>query len=298
MEQSKKLYFIYNPRSGKEQIRTKLYDIIQVFSEAGYELTVCPTKEPKDAVWQIEHLSDVYDLVVCSGGDGTLDEVVQGMMLRDKPIPLGYIPAGTVNDFARSLNIPRNMAEAAALAVNGKDFLCDIGSFNDDYFVYIAAFGMFTDVAYSTNQDLKNVLGHMAYLLEGVKRLPNVPTYHLRIESEELETEGDFIFGMVTNSRSVGGLKSVIGQQVDFSDGLFEVTLIRLPKNITELQEIAASIVSRELNSKYIHSFRTANLKIEAEVPMAWTLDGEFGGDWQHVEIRNHQKALPIRIEA
>jgi len=292
---AKRLFFVYNPHSGRGNIRSKLFDIVQVFSEAGYEITIYPTREAKDATRKIEHLSDQYDLVVCSGGDGTLDEVVEGMMHRQKKLPLGYIPSGTVNDFARSLKIPRDMVKAARLAVSGKDFLSDVGTFNNSHFVYIAAFGIFTDVAYSTPQDMKNVLGNMAYLLEGVKRLANIPSYHLKFSSEECSGEGDFIFGMVTNSRSVGGFKSIIGKNVRFDDGVFEVTFVRLPKNAAELQEILAAIVLKEMDTHYMISFRTARLTIEAQQEIPWTLDGEYGGESQNVIIQNHQKALQIR---
>lgn len=294
-ENAKRLFFIYNPHSGRGNIRSKLFDIVQVFSEAGYEITICPTKAAKDATRQIEHLPDKYDLVVCSGGDGTLDEVVEGMMHRQKKLPLGYIPSGTVNDFARSLKIPRDMVKAAHLAVTGKDFLSDVGTFNDSHFVYIAAFGIFTDVAYSTPQDMKNVLGNMAYLLEGVRRLANIPSFHLKFSSEECSGEGDFIFGMVTNSRSVGGFKSIIGRHVRFDDGVFEVTFVRLPKNAAELQEILAAIVLKEMDTHYMISFRTARLTIEADQEIPWTLDGEYGGECANVIIQNHQKALQIR---
>lgn len=297
MEKVKKLYFIYNPHSGRGQIRSKLFDILQVFSDAGYELTVHPTKAPKDASAQIEKLSDIYDLVVCSGGDGTMDEVVHGMMQREHKIPIGYIPSGTVNDFARSLKIPRDMVRAARIAVNGRDFPCDMGTFNGEHFVYIAAFGIFTDVAYSTSQDMKNVLGHMAYLLEGMKRLKNIPSYHMRLESEECRTEGDYIFGMVTNSRSVGGFKSIIGRKVQFDDGVFEVTFIRRPQTPAELQETLAAILLKEIDSKYMDSFRTSSLTVESESMVPWTLDGEFGGEWQSAVIQNHQKALRIRVD-
>ncbi len=297
MEAAKKLYFIYNPHSGRGQIRSKLFDIVQIFSDAGYELTVHPTRERKDATRQIEELPEGYDLVVCSGGDGTMDEVVQGMMRRENRIPIGYIPSGTVNDFARSLKIPRNMAQAAHISVEGRDFSCDIGTFNDEHFVYIAAFGIFTDVSYSTRQDRKNVLGHIAYLLEGMKRLKNIPSYHMRLSSEECRTEGDYIFGMVTNSRSVGGFKSIIGRKVRFDDGVFEATFIRRPQNAAELQELLAAIVLKEIDSKYMDSFRTSHLFVESEEPVPWTLDGEFGGEWQSAVIQNHQKALQIRID-
>lgn len=293
----KKLFFVYNPHSGREQLRLKFYDVIRTFAEAGYETTVHPTREPKDATKAVQKLPDDYDLVVCSGGDGTLDEVVEGMMRRKKKLPLGYIPSGTVNDFAGSLRIPKNIAKAAKLAVEGHDFPCDVGTFNGEHFVYIAAFGIFTDVAYSTSQDMKNVLGHMAYLLEGVKRLVNIPAYHMRIKSAECEAEGDYIFGMVTNSRSVGGFKSIIGRKVQFDDGVFEVTFVRNPQNPAELQELLAAIVLKEINSKYMDSFRTAHLEVEADTEIPWTLDGEFGGECRLAVIQNHQKALCIRVD-
>lgn len=292
----KKLYFIYNPHSGREQIRNKLSDILQIFSRAGYEVTVYPTRECKDATKKIEELSEDYDLVVCSGGDGTMDEVVEGMMRREQKIPIGYIPSGTINDFARSLKIPRDMKKAAQIAVCGKNFACDMGTFNKQHFVYIAAFGIFTDVAYSTKQNMKNVLGHMAYLLEGVKRLTNIPSYHMKFSSKEITEEGDFIFGMVTNSRSVGGFKSIIGRKVQFDDGVFEITFIRTPKNPVELQEILGAIILKEIDSKYMYSFRTSKLLIEADTKVPWTLDGEFGGDCSSALIENHQKALEIKV--
>lgn len=297
MKAAKKLFFVYNPHSGRGQIKNKLFDILQIFSDAGYELTVHPTRERKDATRQIEELADDYELVVCSGGDGTMDEVVEGMMHRKHRIPIGYIPSGTVNDFARSLKIPRDMVKAARIAVEGSDFPCDMGTFNDEHFVYIAAFGIFTDVSYTTRQDMKNVLGHMAYLLEGMKRLTNIPSYHMRLQSEECCTEGDYIFGMVTNSRSVGGFKSIIGRKVQFDDGVFEVTFIRRPQNAIELQETLAAIVLKEIDSKYMDSFRTSKLTVEADTAVPWTLDGEFGGECQSAIIKNYQKALSIRVD-
>lgn len=212
-------------------------------------------------------------------------------------MPIGYIPSGTVNDFARSLKIPRNMVRAAQIAVNGSDFPCDMGTFNGEHFVYIAAFGIFTDVSYSTSQDMKNVLGHIAYLLEGMKRLSSIPSYHMRLTGEEVSREGDFIFGMVTNSRSVGGFKSIIGRKVQFDDGVFEVTFVRRPQNAAELQELLASILLKEIDSRYMDSFRTSRLTVESELPVPWTLDGEYGGEWQSAVIQNHQKALRIRVD-
>ena len=166
----KKMLFIYNPKAGKAQIRNKLADILDVFTRGGYEITIYPTQRSEDAMEKTEKRSKEYDIVVCSVGDGTLDEVVTGMILSGFRTPIGYIPAGSTNDFGGSLGLPKNMVRAAENIVNGNDFACDVGSFNEDVFVYIAAFGLFTDVSYETGQDMKNVLGHMAYLLEGMKR--------------------------------------------------------------------------------------------------------------------------------
>lgn len=292
----KKMFFIYNPHAGKEQIRTKMYDILGVLAGSDYEVTVYPTKGYLDAVEKIQLLPDDYDLVVCSGGDGTLDEVVSGMMERKKRIPIGYIPAGTTNDFARSMKIPKNMVKAAEVAVHGVEFPCDIGSFNKGSFVYIAAFGVFTDVSYSTKQEVKNVIGHMAYVLEGMKRLYGIKSYHLKVTCEEMSFEDDFMFGMVTNSKSVGGFKSIIGKNVVFDDGVFEVTFIKKPKNPMELQEIMAAMLIEEIDTNYMYSFRTRKLTIEADTMIPWTLDGEFGGEHQTVEICNNQRAISIKV--
>lgn len=295
----KKIYFIYNPHSGKEQISSKLNEIIQVLAEKENELTVVPTTGYLDAVERLTNLPDGYDLVVCSGGDGTLDEVVTGMMKRtpERRVPIGYIPAGTTNDFARSLEIPRNMPEAARNIMQGTAFPCDVGSFNDDSFVYIASFGIFTEVSYSTKQEIKNVLGHMAYILEGMKSLYNIKSYYMKITSEEMEFEGDFLFGMVTNSKSVAGFKGLVRGDVQFDDGVYEVTFIRRPRNPLELQEILAALLKEELDSHYMYSFRTRHLTVEAEEMVPWTLDGEFGGEHQNVEISNNQKAIDIIIK-
>ena len=296
----KKIYFIYNPHSGKEQIGTKLNEIIRTLAEKDNELTVVPTIGYLDAMERIKNLPDGYDLVVCSGGDGTLDEVVTGMMQRaeERRIPIGYIPAGTTNDFAKSLGIPRNMAEAAKNIMAGEKFPCDVGSFNDDSFVYIASFGIFTEVSYSTKQEIKNVLGHMAYILEGMKSLYNIKSYKMKVTSDEMEFEGDFLFGMITNSKSVAGFKGLVKGDVQFDDGVYEVTFIKRPKNPLEIQEILAALVLEEIHNDYMYSFRTKRLEIESLEMVPWTLDGEFGGEHQHVLIENNQKAVEIIVKS
>ena len=295
----RKIFFVYNPHAGKEQIGTKLNEIIRILAGSENELVVAPTTGYQDALQRIENLPDDYDLVVCSGGDGTLDEVVTGMMKRpqERRIPIGYIPAGTTNDFARSLQIPRNMTDAATVAMVGKVFPCDIGSFNDDTFVYIASFGIFTDVSYSTKQEVKNVLGHMAYVLEAMKSLVNIKSYQMKVTSEEMEFEGDFLFGMVTNSTSVAGFQGLVRNEVVFDDGVYEVTFIRRPKNPLEIQELLAAMIDAKLDSNYMYSFRTKRLVIEAQEAVPWTLDGEFGGEHRQVVIENNRKAVEIVIK-
>lgn len=293
----KRLLFIYNPHAGKELLKPKLSDIIDIFVKAGYEVVAYPTQSYRDAYRKVsEYDSDEYDLVVCSGGDGTIDEVVTGMMQRDKRDPIGYIPTGTTNDFANSLHIPKGLLRAADNAVNGTLFPCDVGKFNDDIFVYIAAFGLFTDVSYQTKQEMKNVLGHLAYVLEGTKRLFNVPSYRIKVTHDGETLEDEFIFGMVTNSRSVGGFRNMIGKQVVFDDGLFEVTLIKTPKNPLALQEIVVSLLIEQVDTKHMYSFKTGRITFESLEEIPWTLDGEFGGAHDEVTVENLNRQLRIMV--
>ena len=196
----KKTLFIYNPNAGKELLKPKLSDILDIIVKAGYEVVVYPTQSYKDAYRKVVSFTEKYDRVICSGGDGTLDEVVTGMMERTEKVPIGYIPTGTTNDFANSLHIPKDLLQAADTAVSGAEFGCDIGKFNDDVFVYIAAFGLFTDVSYQTKQEMKNILGHLAYLLEGMTRLFDIPSYKIKVSHDGEASEDGYIFGMVTHS--------------------------------------------------------------------------------------------------
>lgn len=291
----KKMLFIYNPYAGKSQIRSNLLDIIDTFVKSGYEVTAHPTQCRGDAAKTVIDMEPIYDIVVCSGGDGTLDEVVTGMMHSRERIPIGYVPAGSTNDFASSLHIPQVMKKAADTVVNGKDFPCDIGEFNERNFVYIAAFGLFTDVSYETRQDMKNILGHMAYMLEGMRRLSAIDSYHMKIKFDGGEIEDDFMYGMITNSVSVGGFKGITGSKIKFDDGVFEVTLIKKPANPVELNEIAASFVDRRINSECMYSFKTSLLEIETD-NVAWTLDGEYGGNPTKIRIADAKRALTFRV--
>ncbi|MGN0482700.1 MAG: diacylglycerol/lipid kinase family protein [Lachnospiraceae bacterium] len=291
---SQKLLFVFNPRSGKGQIKNKLMEIVDIMVKAGYEVNIHPTQDTKDAQKLVEKEAGAYDLVVCCGGDGTLDEVVTGMMARKEKVPIGYIPAGSTNDFANSLQIPKEMTEAAQVAVCGKKYLCDVGSFNGDSFVYVAAFGLFTDVSYETSQEMKNLLGHVAYILEGAKRLHSITSYKMRVEYEDQVIEDEFIYGMVTNSTSVGGFRSIVGDDVELDDGVFEVTLIKKPRNPVDLNRIIACLTNITNETEFIYSFKTAQVNFYMQEEIPWTLDGEFGGNHKQVEVKNMQKAMEI----
>lgn len=292
----KKMFFIFNPRAGKAQIKNHLIEIVDTFIKGGYEVTIYVTQSQGDAVRAVRDRKPGYDMIVCSGGDGTLDEVVTGMIESGENLPLGYVPAGSTNDFANSLELPKNMVKAAETVVRGKNFACDIGAFNKDYFVYIAAFGLFTDVSYGTGQEMKNVLGHMAYILEGMKRLPSFRSYYMRFTYDDTVIEGDFIYGMITNSMSVGGFKGITGKEVELNDGEFEVTLIKRPMNPIELNEIIGALLNRDLNTGSLFYFKTSTLQVESEEPVAWTMDGEYGGEHKEIVIENRKQALKIRV--
>ncbi len=292
----KNMLFVYNPRAGKAQIRSNLLDIIDIFVKADYEVTAYPTQKPGDAIKAVKNRRDGYDIVVCSGGDGTLDEVVRGMMQCEEKLPIGYVPAGSTNDFANSLKIPRSMIKAADVVVNGKMFSCDVGAFNDDSFIYVAAFGIFTDVAYETKQDLKNVLGHTAYLLEGMKRLSSIKSYNMKITCDDMELQEEYIYGMITNSNSVAGFKGITGKDVELNDGFFEVTLIRKPAILKDMNDIMAALTDKRIDSDAIKVFKASKITIESEQEVAWTLDGEYGGSHNKVVIENKKKALEIKV--
>ena len=293
----KKVLFIVNPKSGKGSIRSKLLDITDIFIKAEFDLTLYISQSAGDARAKAKEVEGRYDLIVCSGGDGTLDEVISGMMECEKRSAIGYIPCGSTNDFAHSLKIPTSMTKAAEHIAAWKEFPCDIGRFNDDYFVYIAAFGLFTDVSYETSQDVKNVLGHLAYILEGMKKLTEIKSYPMKVESEEMTLEGNFLFGMVTNSTSVGGFRNITGKHVHLDDGVFEVTLIKTPQNILELNEIIQAVIAgKSENNKYFYQFRSKAVKFISDDPVAWTLDGEFGGYHEVVDVKNDKQALSLLV--
>lgn len=292
----KNVLLIVNPKSGKGSIRSCLLDITDIFVKAGYDLTIYISQKRGDAREKVAKVGHFYDTVICSGGDGTLDEVISGMMQNEKKSPIGYIPSGSTNDFASSLGLPKNMRTAANKITEENAFPCDVGKMNDSYFVYVAAFGLFTDVSYDTPQDLKNALGHLAYVLKGVEALTAVKSFHLKVKADNLEIEDDFIYGMVTNSTSVGGFKNITGKNVKLDDGVFEVTLLRMPKNLIELNATLTALIKMKPDNKYMYQFRSARVEFLSDKTMPWTRDGEYGGEYEDVVITNEKQAMTLYV--
>ena len=289
----KKLLLIVNPCSGKAKIRPNLLGIIEIFSSADYSVTVYPTKERCDATQKIATLrKNKYDLLVVCGGDGTLNEVITGLMQANLDIPVGYIPSGTLNEWSSGLGISREMKKAAQDIVTGKEITLDIGKFGDNYFTYTASFGAFTSASYSTPQDIKNVLGQAAYFFEGIKSLGSLKPLHLKFEYDGKTIEDDFIFGAISNSMSVGGIVKFDESVVKLNDGFFEVLLIKNPNNILKLQSVVDGILKQELNRNEMLFFHTDYLKVLDGDGLDWTLDGEHGVSSAETEIKNIHTAV------
>ena len=254
----KKMLLIVNPCSGRAKMKNELLEVVSIFSSGGYEVTVYPTKERTDATKKVETLSeDDYDIIVVCGGDGTLNEVITGLMNSSLNITLGYIPSGTLNEWSSGLNISKSIPTAAKDILNGEEISLDIGSFNGKYFSYTASFGAFTEASYSAPQDIKNVFGQAAYFFEGVKSLGNIKAIHLKFKCDDREIEDDFLFGAVSNSMSVGGIVKFDTTKVKLNDGSFEVVLIRKPDNILKLQPIIDGLLKQDLNREGIEFFHT-----------------------------------------
>lgn len=295
----KKLLFIINPKAGKTAIRNELFEIISIFSEASYEVVVYPTTGPNDAERKVCADGAEYDLIVCAGGDGTMENTISGYMkMGEKKVPVGYIPVGTTNDFARSLKISRKPTEAAKQIVCGNSCMLDIGQINDKYFVYIAAFGIFTEISYRTKQSLKKLIGHSAYLLEAIRNLGNVKTYRLKAECDGATITGDYIYGMITNSYSVAGFRVRGSVHVALDDGKFDCLFVKAPKNVTEVQQILTAVFSNNVEENEMFFYcKATKVSILSEEEIPWTIDGEYAGRHKCAEIINHKQAAEICLE-
>ena len=295
----KQLLFIYNPKAGRQRVRVMLPDLLEIFAREGYETLVHPTMAQGEASQVAAAQAGKFDRLVCCGGDGTLNETVQGLLAlpEDKRPVLGYIPTGTTNDFAKTIGLPRSTEKLAETACNGVPRAVDIGESEGRLFTYVSAFGLFTDVSYSTPQTSKNLLGHFAYLLEGAGRLLNIPSYHMDVTADDgRQISGDFIYGMVSNTLSVGGVMSLPKDEVKLDDGKFEVLLVRPPKTPKDWQSILASLNAQkaEREDGAVVGFIAREVSFRCDQPVAWTVDGELGGEREVTRIRNLPRALTI----
>ena len=290
----KKMLFVMNPYAGTRQGARSATDIISIFNRADYEVQVYITSSQGDAVRITREQAGSVDLVVCAGGDGTFNETVTGILESGVDVPVGYIPCGSTNDFATSLSLPTDVKKAAKAIVEGHTVRYDVGRFQDRYFSYVASFGAFTKASYATPQNMKNALGHMAYVLGGLSELSQIRKEHVRIELEDRVIEDDFIFGAISNSTSMGGILMLDPKQVDMQDGKFELLLVREPKNLAEVGECIQALQSQKYNCSMITFLSTDKMKVYASASMDWTLDGERAEGRKEIEIENLHQAIGL----
>ena len=292
----RKLLLIINPVAGRNQAQADLFKMVRVFAEHDCEVTVYPTRGPQDCTRKVLADAGRFDLVVCCGGDGTLNEMVSGMMQREDHVPMGYIPLGSTNDFAASLHLPSHVEEAALRCVEGTAFHMDVGSLNDRYFNYIAAFGAFTEASYATPQQIKNALGHLAYILEGVKSLGRLQPIHVRITADGETFEEDYLFGAVTNTVSLGGVLRLDPSRVLLDDGMYELLLVKNPQNPTEAQAMLSALMLQNYDGPLVRMLRASDILFESNHEISWTIDGEFGGSFSTTHILNNKNAVTLMI--
>lgn len=293
----KKLLLIVNPRAGKNKSKEPLYDAIARLSEGGYLIRVAETRSRGDATRFAREMGPEYDVVACYGGDGTLNETISGLMeLENRPV-LGYLPAGSTNDFAATLRIPAVPYMAADIIDADTPMALDVGRHNGRYFSYVASFGAFTKASYSAPQEIKNALGHFAYILEGIKSLDSLRPYHCRVTADEEVIEGDFIFGSVCNSTSLGGLVKLDPNRVRMDDGVFELVLLRMPKTALDLTNLLLSLKQMQYDNPGIFFRHASHVTVETEEDLPWSLDGEYAPSAPVVQIENCHGAIRLLVK-
>ncbi len=292
----KNLLLILNPNAGMKKANKYLTDILVLFKHYGYESTVCVTTDGNDAFKYVKKYQNDSDLIVCIGGDGTFNQIVEAVIELKCTKAIGYIPAGSTNDFANSLKLSKKVLEAAEDIMTGNIVNIDIGKFNDRYFSYIASCGLFTKASYSTPQNVKNMYGHLAYVLEGIKDLTSVKSHHLKFEFDGKVYEDDYVFAAVCNSTSVGGLLTLDPDSVDLNDGLFEILLIKMPKNIMDLNAIIVALNTREYNTEMITFHSASSAKIYADKNTNWTIDGEYMRGCNIIDMKGINNAVKIVV--
>ncbi len=291
-----KMLLIINPNSGMKRANKYLADILMVFSTYGYDVNVKLTKGSGDATEYVKKYGRDVSLIVCIGGDGTFNETISGILESGCKTPLGYIPAGSTNDFATSLGISKKPIEAAKDIMTGKQTGIDIGMFNDRYFSYVASFGAFTKVSYTTSQSKKNLLGHTAYVLEGLKDLPTIRAEHIRFKIGDKQFEDDYIFGAICNSTSIGGFPAFGQDMVDLKDGLFEILLVKSPKNLIELNTIIFSANNRDYNNDMVTLISASEAVITASEGLSWSLDGERMDGCTEIKLKVIPSAITLVV--
>ena len=292
----KRLLFMLNPQAGQRKANRFMAEIIRLFIDAGYRCEVYVTGAGGEAARVMAESAREYDLVVCAGGDGTLNETISGMLRAGMKCPVGYIPCGTTNDYAASIGLSSDVMVAARDIVEGKVQTVDVGAFNGRYFVYTATCGAFAKASYTTPQAAKNVLGHAAYVFEGMRDLTTIKPIHMKIRADELMIEDDFVFCSVTNSTSVGGILRLDTQLVALNDGRFEVTMVRNPVNPAQLSSILVGLTTQSVPNDMIHFFSAKKITIECDAPVEWTLDGEREPETDAVRMENLHSAVSIMI--
>ena len=292
----RKALFLVNPAAGKRQSREPLFDAAALLSQAGYLLNIHLTSGRGDATETARREGPDYDLVLCSGGDGTLNETITGLMDLPSPPPLGYLPRGSTNDFAASLGISTQPAEAAEAIVRGQRRQLDIGRFGERIFVYVASFGAFTRTSYTASQDVKNALGHFGYLLESLRDLDTLRPYKVRITADGETLDGEYLFGAVANSTSIAGMMKLEREEVILDDGLFELLLVPHPQNAAELQNLIWALLNQQYNSGGLIFRHVSALHVETDEDLPWSLDGEYEPSQPTVDITNCQRALTMLL--
>lgn len=291
----KKLLLILNPCSGKKKASHALADVVNVFNRGGYDVTVYITAARGDATKVVAQRAPEFDLVVCAGGDGTFNETISGLLAGGHDTPIGYLPAGSTNDFASSLHLSKNLVEAARDIVEGTPRRLDVGRFNDRYFSYVASFGAFTRASYATSQNVKNALGHLAYLLSGIKELAYIRSRRLRFTLDDGRVlEDEYIFGAISNSTSVAGILTLSEDLVDMNDGVFELLLVRKPENLLELNDCVLALTTQDYHTPMLTFTSARSVEIEAPEDMDWTLDGEREPGRAHCRAENLHDAIRI----
>ena len=290
----KKMLFILNPNAGQRRANKVLSEILAVFNRAEYDVSVFVTSAQGQAKEVAKARAGEVDLIVCCGGDGTYNETMTGLLQSGEHTPIGYIPAGSTNDFASSLGLSTDLMEAAEAIARGSVRYYDVGSFGGRHFAYVASFGAFTRASYATPQNVKNALGHAAYLLSGIQELSQLHKEHVRIETEDQIIDDDFLFGAVCNSTSVAGILTLDPKQVDMADGKFELILVRAPKDILEISECISALQSKKYNCAMVTFLSTSRLKVTADPQMSWTLDGERSEGASEITITNLQHAIRV----